>query len=63
LVKSKNSASDITSATITVISTCCPICRVDGQQFHFPVAVLPRNVHPLFGRHDLRPTAMQLETL
>ena len=21
-----------------VISTCCPICRVDGQQFHFSVA-------------------------
>ena len=37
LVKSKNSASAMTSATMKVISTCCPICRVDGQQFHSPL--------------------------
>ena len=35
-VKSKNNASAMTSATMKVMSTCCPICRVYVQQFHFP---------------------------
>ncbi len=35
-VKSKNNASAMTSATMKVMSTCCPICSVDVQQFLLP---------------------------
>jgi hypothetical protein len=42
-VKSKNSASAMTSATMKVISTCCPICRVDVQQFLSPGCLAQHN--------------------
>jgi hypothetical protein len=42
-VKSKNNASAMTSATIKVISTCCPICRVDVQQFLSPACLAQHN--------------------
>ena len=48
LVKSKNRANAITSATMKVISTCCPICRVGVQQFHFPIPAIHSIVHRMF---------------